>query len=144
MILLDMNFKAGINTGNEGIHWLKMISESDPTISVVLITAYGDVELAVRAVKEGAFDFILKPWDNAKLISTLHAALKLRYSKVENRGLREKTRGLKQAISPAEQTIIGRSDTIKNVMNMIHKVANTDANVLLTGENGTGKEVVAR
>ena len=144
VILLDMNFKAGINTGNEGIHWLKMISECDPTISVVLITAYGDVELAVRAVKEGAFDFILKPWDNAKLISTLHAALKLRYSKVENRGLREKTRGLKQAISPAEQTIIGQSETMNNVMSLIQKVANTDANVLLTGENGTGKEVVAR
>jgi len=144
VILLDMNFKAGINTGNEGIHWLKRINETDPTISVVLITAYGDVELAVRAVKEGAFDFILKPWDNIKLISTLHAALKLRYSKEENRGLREKTRDLKQVITPAEQTIIGKSACMKEVFHLIRKVANTDANVLLTGENGTGKEVVAR
>lgn len=144
VILLDMNFKAGINTGNEGIHWLKRIYESDPTISVVLITAYGDVELAVRAVKEGAFDFILKPWDNNKLITTLHAALKLRYSKVENKGLREKTRTLTQAITPVEQKIIGKSACMKEVLNMIQKVASTDANVLLTGENGTGKEVVAR
>ena len=75
VILLDMNFKAGINTGNEGIHLLRTIAETDPDISVVLITAFGDVELAVRAVKEGAFDFILKPWENDKLIATLHAAL---------------------------------------------------------------------
>jgi FixJ family two-component response regulator len=100
VIQLDMNFQAGINTGNEGIHWLRRINEIDPTISVVLITAYGDVELAVRAVKEGAFDFILKPWDNSKLISTLNAALKLRTCKLENKGLREKTRNLTQEIPP--------------------------------------------
>jgi len=144
MILLDMNFKAGINTGNEGIHWLKRIYETDPTISVVLITAYGDVELAVKAVKEGAFDFILKPWDNAKLISTLHAALKLRASKLENKGLLEKTKSLTREITPPEQDIIGQSACMKNVFELIKKVAGTDANVLLTGENGTGKEVIAR
>ena len=143
-VLLDMNFKAGINTGNEGIHWLKQICETDPTISVVLITAYGDVELAVKAVKEGAFDFILKPWDNAKLISTLHAALKLRTSKLENKGLREKTKSLAQEITPPERTIIGQSACMKNVFEIIKKVAVTDANILLTGENGTGKEVIAR
>ena len=144
VILLDMNFKAGINTGNEGLHWLKTINETDPTISVILITAYGDVELAVKAVKEGAFDFILKPWDNAKLISTLHAALKLRYSKVENKGLIEKTRNLTREISPPEQSIIGQSACMKDVFALIKKVAITDANILLTGENGTGKEVIAR
>jgi len=144
VILLDMNFKAGINTGNEGLHWLKSINETDPSISVVLITAYGDVELAVKAVKEGAFDFILKPWDNIKLISTLHAALKLRFSKVENRGLREKTRNLTREISPPEQSIIGQSTCMMDVFELIKKVAITDANVLLTGENGTGKEVIAR
>jgi DNA-binding NtrC family response regulator len=144
VILLDMNFQAGINTGNEGIHWLRRINETDPNISVVLITAYGDVELAVKAVKEGAFDFILKPWDNTKLISTLHAALKLRISKLENKGLREKTKSLTQEITPAEQEIIGRSASMKNVFELVKKVAVTDANVLLTGENGTGKEVIAR
>jgi DNA-binding NtrC family response regulator len=144
VILLDMNFQAGINTGNEGIHWLRRIYETDPTLSVVLITAYGDVELAVRAVKEGAFDFILKPWDNTKLISTLHAALKLRASKLENKELREKTKSLTQEITPAEQDIIGNSASMKSVFELVKKVAGTDANVLLTGENGTGKEVVAR
>jgi DNA-binding NtrC family response regulator len=144
VVLLDMNFKAGINTGNEGMHWLQQIHESDPAISVVLITAYGDVELAVRVVKMGAFDFILKPWDNAKLISTLHAALNLRYSKLENRGLRERTRNLKQAFMPPEQTIIGKSACMREVYGLVRKVARTDANVLLTGENGTGKEVIAR
>lgn len=144
VVLLDMNFKAGINTGNEGIHWLKRINETDPAISVVLITAYGDVELAVKAVKEGAFDFILKPWDNAKLISTLHAALKLRNSKLENRGLKEKTQYLQQEFSTPEQDIIGHSAAMKNVFELVNKVAVTDANVLLTGENGTGKEVIAR
>jgi DNA-binding NtrC family response regulator len=144
VVLLDMNFRAGINTGNEGIHWLKRILEIDSSISVVLITAYGDVELAVKAVKEGAFDFILKPWDNAKLISTLHAALKLRNSKLENRGLREKTRNLRQEIAAPEQVIIGQSASMKQVFDLIEKVSATDANVLLTGENGTGKEVVAR
>ncbi len=144
VILLDMNFQAGINTGNEGIHWLRRIIETDPTVSVVLITAYGDVELAVRAVKEGAFDFILKPWDNTKLVSTLHAALKLRTSRLENKGLREKTRSLTREITPPEQTIIGQSARMKNVFELVNKVAATDANVLLTGENGTGKEVIAR
>ncbi len=144
VILLDMNFQAGINTGNEGIHWLRRIYETDSTISVVLITAYGDVELAVKSVKEGAFDFILKPWDNTKLISTLHAALKLRTSKLENKGLRERTKSLTQEITPPQQTIIGQSASMKIVFDLIRKVASTDANVLLTGENGTGKEVIAR
>jgi DNA-binding NtrC family response regulator len=144
VVLLDMNFKAGINTGNEGIHWLNRINETDPSISVVLITAYGDVALAVKAVKEGAFDFILKPWDNEKLISTLHAALKLRISKQENQGLRERAENLTQEMVPPEQSIIGKSDCMKEVFDLVKKVAVTDANVLLTGENGTGKEVVAR
>lgn len=144
VILLDMNFRAGINTGNEGIHWLHRIMETDPSIPVLLITAYGDVELAVKAVKEGAFDFILKPWDNAKLISTLHAALSLRKSKLENKGLEEQARNLRQEIHSPEQEIIGRSACMMEVFDLIKKVSVTDANVLLTGENGTGKEVVAR
>ena len=143
VVLLDMNFNAGINTGNEGIYWLHEIQKFDPTISVVMITAYGDVELAVRAVKEGAFDFILKPWDNNKLISTLHASLKLRKSKFENISLLKTTSLLKQELKPVSQMLIGNSQPMKNVMAIVKKVAVTDANILITGENGTGKELIA-
>jgi DNA-binding NtrC family response regulator len=144
VILLDMNFKTGINTGNEGFFWLHEIQKTDPDISVIMITAYGDVELAVKAVKEGAFDFILKPWDNHKLISTLHAALKLRKSKLENQQLKQKTENLRKELNPESKSIIGLSDAMKQVMEMVKKVAKTDANILITGENGTGKELIAR
>jgi len=144
VVLLDMNFKAGINTGNEGIYWLHQIQKYDPTISVVMITAYGDVALAVKAVKEGAFDFILKPWDNNKLISTLHASMKLRKSKIENVALTKATQNLKQELKPTSQTIIGQSVPMKKVMEMVKKVAVTDANIFIAGENGTGKELIAR
>ncbi len=144
VVLLDMNFKAGINTGNEGIYWLHEIQKLDPTISVVMITAYGDVELAVKAVKEGAFDFILKPWDNNKLISTLHASLKLRKSEIENTSLLKATNNLKKELQPASQPIIGQSEPMKKVMEMVRKVAKTDANIFIAGENGTGKELIAR
>jgi len=144
VVLLDMNFKAGINTGNEGIYWLHQIQKHDPTISVVMITAYGDVALAVKAVKEGAFDFILKPWDNNKLISTLHASMKLRKSKIENVELVKSARNLKQELKPGTQQIIGQSDAMKKVMEMVKKVAVTDANIFIAGENGTGKELIAR
>ncbi len=144
VVLLDMNFKAGINTGNEGIYWLHEIQKLDPTISVVMITAYGDIELAVKAVKEGAFDFILKPWDNNKLLSTLHASLKLRKIKIENAKLLKTTNTLKQELKPTSQSIIGQSDPMKKVMEVVRKVAATDANIFVTGENGTGKELIAR
>jgi len=144
VILLDMNFKAGINTGNEGIHLLRTISETDPDISVVLITAYGDVELAVRAVKEGAFDFILKPWDNNKLIATLHASLKLRHSKLENKGLKGLNQALASELNTKETFLVGESPVMQQVYAMVKKVAVTDADVLILGENGTGKEVIAR
>jgi DNA-binding NtrC family response regulator len=144
VVLLDMNFKAGINTGNEGIYWLREIQKYDPTISVVMITAYGDIELAVKAVKEGAFDFILKPWDNNKLLSTLHAATKLRKSKIENASLIKTTNTLKAELKPSSQQIIGQSKPMKAVMEMVKKVATTDANIFIAGENGTGKELIAR
>jgi len=144
VVLLDMNFKAGINTGNEGIYWLRQIQKFDPAISIVMITAYGDVALAVKAVKEGAFDFILKPWDNDKLISTLHASMKLRKSKIENAALAKTTNNLKQGLKPYSQTIIGQSEPMKRVMEMVRKVASTDANIFIAGENGTGKELIAR
>ena len=144
VILLDMNFKAGINTGNEGIHLLRTIIEADPDISVVLITAYGDVELAVRAFKIGAFDFILKPWENDKLIATLHAALRLRFSKLENKGLKDKNLALASELSSKEPILKGKSPIMQQVYAMLEKVAVTDADVLILGENGTGKEVIAR
>lgn len=144
VVLLDMNFKAGINTGNEGIYWLRQIQKYDPTISVVMITAYGDIALAVKAVKEGAFDFILKPWDNSKLISTLHASMKLRKSKIENVELVKAAHSLKQELNPTSQNIIGQSNPMKKVMEMVKKVAVTDANIFIAGENGTGKELIAR
>jgi DNA-binding NtrC family response regulator len=144
VILLDMNFKTGINSGNEGLFWLREIQKMDATISIVMITAYGDVELAVKAVKEGAFDFILKPWDNHKLISTIHAALKLRSSKLENLQLQKTTKLLKNQLNQNGYSIIGQSKAIKEVMKMVSKVAQTDANILITGENGTGKELIAK
>ncbi len=144
IVLLDMNFKAGINSGNEGIFWLNEIHNYDSTISVIMITAYGDIELAVKAVKEGAFDFILKPWDNNKLISTLHAAMKLRKSNIENISLKNKANTLKQVLKPSTQSIIGESKSMKSVMELVKKVAKTDANIFITGENGTGKELIAR
>ncbi|NOY50169.1 MAG: sigma-54-dependent Fis family transcriptional regulator [Chlorobi bacterium] len=144
LVLLDMNFRAGINSGNEGLFWMRQILDFDPGISIVMITAHGDVELAVSAVKKGAFDFILKPWDNNKLISTLHAGLKLRKSKLETKKLRETTVILKQQLMPPSYSLIGKSEPMQRVMEMIKKVSGTDANILITGENGTGKELIAR
>jgi DNA-binding NtrC family response regulator len=145
IVLLDMNFQAGINSGNEGLFWMKEILKHDSNISVVMITAYGDVELAVKAIREGAVDFILKPWDNEKLLATINAAWKLRTSRQEAHILKNDYQFLKKEIKRSEEKIVlGASPTMINVMNIVRKVAGTDANVLITGENGTGKELVAR
>ncbi len=144
VILLDMNFTAGVNTGNEGIYWLNRILEMDPQAVVVMITAYGDIDLAVKAIREGAFDFITKPWDNNKLLATLKAALLLRLSKKEVKRLQLKEKQMSEDLGRGYSTIIGESPVMKELMNKISKVAKTDANVLLMGENGTGKELVAR
>ncbi len=144
VVLLDMNFSAGINTGNEGLYWLKRILEYDPNKSVIMITAYGDVELAVRAVKEGAVDFVLKPWENSKLLATVNAAVQLRNSRKEVKSLKEKEKNLKAVIRENRDVIIGNSPSFRRVLEMVEKVAATDANVLITGENGTGKEVIAK
>ncbi|PID94599.1 MAG: sigma-54-dependent Fis family transcriptional regulator [Bacteroidetes bacterium] len=141
VILLDMNFSAGINSGNEGIYWLRRILEIDHTASVIMITAYGDVELAVKAVKEGATNFILKPWDNDKLLATIEAS-------IQRKGRRrtivkcEEEQG-KAAPKRGEQ-IVGDSPAMKQILEMAEKIAVTDANVLITGENGTGKDLIAQ
>ena len=144
LAVLDMNFKAGINTGNEGIYWLGRIKETNPEISVVMITAYGDVELTVKALKAGATDFVLKPWDNAKLMATLKSALQLSLSKKEVVQLKEKEKGLKNEINRDQKFIVGSSPQLMQVLNLVRKVAKTDANILITGENGTGKELIAQ
>lgn len=144
VILLDMNFSAGINSGNEGLYWLSEIKKIDKEFPVVLFTAYADIDLAVKALKEGATDFVVKPWDNAKLLATLQAALQLRLSRKEVSRLREKQSALNDELNKSDQICWGKSKVMQDLMSIITKVASTDANVLITGENGTGKEVVAR
>jgi len=144
VILLDMNFSAGVNTGNEGIYWLSRILKSDPSAVVVMITAYADVNLAVRAIKEGATDFVVKPWDNNKLIITLQAAYKLRQSRIENRKLRDKQKQINKGINKQYSPLIGNSQALEKVLQVMKKVARTDVNVLVIGENGTGKELMVK
>lgn len=144
IVLLDMNFSAGINTGNEGLYWLSEIKKANPTTEVVMITAYGDVELAVKALKKGAADFILKPWENEKLLATLKATLKLRRSNVKVEELKQREQTLKRGLNQEYRQILGSSPEMLKLMRTIAKVAKTDANVLITGENGTGKELVAQ
>jgi DNA-binding NtrC family response regulator len=145
IVMLDMNYKSGVNNGNEGLFWMREIFNYDRNISVVIVTAYGDVELAVKAIKEGAVDFILKPWDNSKLMATINVAWQLRLSRLEASNLKKDNQLLKKEINKGvEKIVLGASPTMINVMNIVRKVAGTDANVLITGENGTGKELVAR
>ncbi|QDH79633.1 sigma-54-dependent Fis family transcriptional regulator [Echinicola soli] len=144
VILLDMNFTEDTTSGKEGFHWLKQIKEIDPKAVVILITAFGDVEMAVQALKEGATDFILKPWQNEKLLATLSAASRLKesYDQVDN--ISQKSRQLQADMKKPFSEIIGQSSSMKNIFSIIDKVAQTDANVLILGENGTGKELIAR
>jgi DNA-binding NtrC family response regulator len=144
VILLDMNFSAGDNTGNEGLYWLNRILKSDPLAIVVMITAYADVNLSVRAIKEGATDFVVKPWDNNKLITTLQAACKLRQSKIENKKLRDRQKQINKGINKQYGPLIGKSQAMENVLQVMNKVARTDANILVIGENGTGKELIVK
>ena len=138
IVLLDMNFQASINTGNEGIYWLKFIKEVRPEISVIMITAYGDIDLAVRCLKEGASDFMVKPWHNEKLIATLEEALK------RKGGQRTIIPGTPDAGSPYSPELLGESDVMKDIFYKIDKIAPTDANILILGENGTGKDIIAK
>lgn len=144
IVLLDMNYSAGINTGNEGLFWLSEIKKIAPETPVVLFTAYADIELAVAALKNGAIDFIVKPWDNAKLIATLQSAYALSLSRKEVRKLREKQNILNTELTKDEDICWGKSKVMQDLLSVIKKVAPTDANVLITGENGTGKEIIAK
>lgn len=144
VILLDMNFSKDITSGKEGFYWLSQILEKDPSAVVIMITAFGDVEMAVRALKEGATDFVLKPWQNEKLLATISTAIKLNKSYKEVDKLKKAKKQLEEDINQPFKDIIGHSRALKEVFNLIDKVARTDANVLILGENGTGKELVAR
>mgnify|MGYP002546593873 CR=1 FL=1 len=134
VIILDMNFSAGINNGNEGLYWLKRIREIAPTLPVVMLTAYGDVELAVKALKNEATDFLLKPWDNQTLVHKIKEAF----------GNGKKSKVPSPILGHKPQMIVGQSPAMQQLMKMVIKVARTDANILITGENGTGKEMLAR
>jgi two-component system response regulator HydG len=144
VILLDMNYSKDTTSGKEGFQWLAQIKERDPQAVVILITAFGDVEMAVRALKEGATDFILKPWQNEKLIATISTAIKLKKSYNEVDKLKKAKQMLEEQISQPFRDIIGNSQAMGDVFGLIDKVAKTDANVLILGENGTGKELIAR
>src|SRR5690606_32016921 len=144
VILLDMNFTKDVSSGSEGYYWLERILELDPSAVVVLITAYGDIQMAVRAIKAGATDFVLKPWENEKLLATLYSAMRLRETRDEVEHLRLKNQEIAEAHNNRYGEIIGHSTAMQKIFQTIDRVAQTDANVLILGENGTGKEVVAR
>ena len=135
LVLLDMNFNSAINTGNEGIYWLRKIKEWKPNVCVIMITAYGDIDLAVRSLKEGANDFIVKPWHNEKLITTIKELL----------DKQEGTKPGKASVKSAGNTsILGDSEVMQDIFYKVNKIAPTDANILILGENGTGKDLMAK
>ena len=144
VVLLDMNFTQEATSGREGFYWLQQIRELDPTAVVLLITAYGDVEMAVRAVKEGAVDFVLKPWQNEKLLATVSAAVELHRSRQEAHHLRSRQQRLSADLDQPFGDLIGEAPILQEVFQTMAKVAATDASILILGENGTGKELVAR
>lgn len=136
VILLDMNFKSSINTGNEGIFWLKKIKEYRSSAAVIMITAYGDIDLAIRSLKEGAFDFIVKPWHNEKLLATIKEAVRKKENKANG--------AMVSGSSIFEKELLGESEVMQEIFYKIQKIAPTDANILILGENGTGKELIAK
>jgi DNA-binding NtrC family response regulator len=143
IILLDMNYQKGASDGREGLYWLEHILSIDKDYVVILMTAYGNVELAVQAIKKGATDFILKPWENEKLFATLSSASRLRQSNKKVKKLEKIHSSLQKDINRQFENIVGSSEPIRQLQNTLVKVAPTDANVLILGENGTGKQVFA-
>ena len=144
LVILDMNYRIGINDGKEGMYWLKHLLTIDPDIIVILMTAYGEVELAVEAIKQGGFDFILKPWNNEKFLATVNSALRLKKSNQKVSELSSANKALKAQMNTNFGQIIGVSPAMKNLMSILDKVSATDANILILGENGTGKQHIAR
>lgn len=143
-ILLDMNFCPGDSSGEAGFAWLKRILELDPDAVVVMVTAHGNVDVAVEAMKHGATDFVAKPWQNEKVVATLSAAVKLRASRAEAESLKRSKRGLAAISGGTDQPLLGKSAAMADVLSLIARSAPTDANILIMGENGTGKELAAR
>lgn len=143
-VMLDMNFGPGESSGKQGLEWLGRILQHDPQMVVVMITAHGSVDTVVEAMKRGATDFVAKPWQNEKVVATLSAAVKLHRSRVETESLRGANRVLVEAAAPDGNTIISGSPEMQDVLSMVTRTAPTDANVLILGENGTGKELIAR
>jgi DNA-binding NtrC family response regulator len=143
-ILLDMNFGPGESSGRQGLEWLERILMLDPQMVVVMITAHGGIDTAVEAMKRGATDFVAKPWQNEKVIATISAAVELHRSRIETDSLRRANRALLEAATAASDMIISSSTRMQEVLSVVQRTAPTDANVLILGENGTGKELIAR
>jgi len=139
VVLLDMNFRAGETSGREGLHWLKRILEIDPEVKVLMTTAYGDIQLAVESMKQGAVDFLVKPWEREKLIATVDSVFQLRKAQRQLNQYRSA-----QRIAVQHESLLGKARSMQPVFEAIDKVAPTDANILLLGENGTGKDLIAK
>jgi two-component system response regulator HydG len=137
LIMLDMNFNSSINTGNEGIYWLRKIKELKPFVAVIMITAYGDIDLAVRSLKEGAADFVVKPWHNERLITSLKDVLNKSNDKISAKKNSDEN-------TVFNKEILGTSEAMQEIFYKIEKIAPTDANILILGENGTGKDLIAK
>jgi DNA-binding NtrC family response regulator len=144
VILLDMNFVQGKTSGQEGIFWIQQILQEAPDVHIVVTTAYGDIDLAVNAMKEGAKDFLTKPWEKEKLVATIVSAFEKKQSEQEVNQLKQREQALSQDLEHGFSEIISESPAMEPVFETIRKVSGTDANVLILGENGTGKELVAR
>ena len=144
IVILDMNFSAGINNGNEGLYWLKRIHEIRPSLPVVMLTAYGDVELAVKALKNGATDFLLKPWDNHLLIQKIKEAYKNNSKTEDKKTTKSNNKSPRPESTNRTEMLTGHSPAMLQLIKVVAKVAKTDANILITGENGTGKEMLAK